>query len=154
MGVNASRVRMQQDKAASVTLRNAAEGAETATATETAISVNLLKGAYWQDGHEVPHGVFEIGVDVQDAQVGTAATYDFSIVGDDTANLSDTPVTFFSVRLPVAVGFYRFALDSKTLMGLDSDQSGADYWIASKITIGGTGGSITYGAWIGKSIAP
>lgn len=154
MGVNASRVRMQQDKAASVTLRNAADGAETATATETAVSLNLMKGAYWQDGNEIPHGVFEIGVDVTAADVGAAATYDFSIVGDDTANLSDSPVTLFSVRLPVAVGFYRFALDSKTIMSLDKDQSGSDYWIAAKITLGGSGGSITYGAWIGKSLAP
>ena len=154
MGVNASRVRMQQDKAASVTLRNAADGAETATATETAVSLNLLKGAYWQDGHEIPHGVFEIGVDVQSADAGTGATYDFSIVGDDTANLSDTPVTHFSVRLPVAAGFYRFAVDSKTLMGVDTDQSGSDYWIAAKMTLGGSGGSIVYGAWIGKSLAP
>ena len=154
MGVNASRVRMQQDKASAVTLRNAADGAETATATEAAVSLNLMKGAYWQDGNEIPHGVFEIGVDVQAISTGTAATYDFSIVGDDTANLSDSPVTFFSVRLPVVVGFYRFALDSKTLMSLDKDQSGDGYWIAAKITLGGADGSITYGAWIGKSLAP
>lgn len=154
MGVNASRVRMQQDKAASVTLRDIADGAETATATETAVPLGLLKGAYWQDGHELPGGVMEIGVDVSAAAVGTAATYDFSLVGDDTANLSDTPVTIFQTRLPVAPGFYRFAVDSKTIMSLDSDQSGTDYWIAAKMTIGGTGGSITYGAWIGKSLAP
>lgn len=154
MGVNASRVRMQVDKADAVTLRDAADGAETTTATETAVSVNLLKGAYWQDGNEIPHGVFEIGVDVLAADAGTAATYDFSIVGDDTANLSDSPVTLFSVRLPVAVGFYRFALDSKTIAGLDSDHSGTDYWIAAKMTMGGSGNSITYGAWIGKSLAP
>jgi hypothetical protein len=154
MGVNASRVRMQQDKAASVTLRDIADGAESATATETAVSLNLLKGAYWQDGHEIPEGVFEIGVDVSAAAAGTGATYDFSIVGDDTANLSDSPVTLFSVRLPVATGFYRFVLDSKTIMALDTDQSGSDYWIAAKITLGGSDGSITYGAWIGKCLAP
>lgn len=144
---------MQQDKAASVTLRNVSDGAETATATETAVPLGLLKGAYWQDGHELPGGVFEIGVDVTAASVGTAATYTFSIVGDDTSDLSDSPVTIFSVLLPVKADFYRFVLDSKTIMELDTDQSGADYWIAARITLGGSGGSITYGAWIGKSLA-
>lgn len=153
MGVNPSRVRMQQDKAASVTLRNVSDGAETATATETAVPLGLLKGAYWQDGHELPGGVFEIGVDVTAAAVGTAATYTFSIVGDDTSDLSDSPVTIFSVLLPVKADFYRFVLDSKTIMELDTDQSGSDYWIAARITLGGSGGSITYGAWIGKSLA-
>jgi len=154
MGVNPSRVRMQMDKAAAVTLRDAADGAETATATETAVPLNLIKGAYWQDGNELPHGVFEVGVDVVNADVGTGASYTFSLIGDDTSNMSDSPVTLFSVLLPVKAGFYRFAIDSKTIMSLDGDEGGADYWIAAKMTLAGTGPSITYGAWIGKSLAP
>lgn len=154
MGVNASKVRSLVDTAAAVTLRSVADGAETATATETAISLSELDLAYWQDGSEIPHGKFVVGVNVtaMDATTGDE-TYVLSLLVDDTSGLSDSPVTIASYTIPrTAIGYYEFVVDSKTIPNLDSDSSGTDKWLAIRATLGGTTPSITYGAWISKSL--
>lgn len=153
MAVNASKVNMQYDVDAAVILRDIADGAETSTATETAVSLSELDTAYWH-GNEIPHGVFEIGVHVSALNLSTN-TYAISLLVDDASGLNDSPVTIASYNI-TAVGFYKFLVDSKSLPGLDSDSSGTDKWIGIRVTIAGVADSpsITYGAWIGKSIAP
>lgn len=152
MAVNASKVNMAYDKDASVLLRNVADGAETSTATETAVSLKELDTAYWH-ANEIPHGVFEVGVHVTALNLSTN-TYAISLLVDDASGLNDSPVTIASYNI-TATGFYKFLVDSKSIPGLDSDSSGSDKWIGVKVTIAGTpdSPSITYGAWIGKSIA-
>lgn len=153
MAVKASRVAAVFDADASVLLRAFTAGAITSTATETAVPLHELKGAYWQDGDEIPHGVFDVWVDVQSFDHTTGdETYTFALVVDDTSGLSDSPVVLFSVLLPAAVQVYRFCLDSKTIALLNPDHSGTDQWLAARMTLAGTTPSISYAAWIGRNI--
>lgn len=151
MGVNQSRVRNLYDADASVLLRNVADGAETATATEAAISLNELDTAFWQDGNEIPYGVFTVGVNVTALDLtDTNETYTLDLIVDDTSNMSDTPRVVASLAIR-AVGYYTLVVDSKNIPLLDSDTSGTDKWLAIRATLGGTTPSITYGAWLAKS---
>lgn len=151
MGVNASKVKYQLDVDPSVTLRNAADGAETATATEAAISLKQLDTAYWH-GKEIPNGnmVVVINVTALDKTTGDE-TYQLSLLVDDTANLSDNPVAVASIPVN-AIGTYNVIVDSKSIPVLDPDASGTDKWMAIRATLGGTTPSISYGAWLAKSI--
>lgn len=150
MGVKASKVRGLVDTDAGVTLRNVADGAETATATETAISLKELDTAYWHD-NEIPHGTFEVFVNVTALDLAQAdETYTISLVVDDTANLSDTPEVILSFAVK-RVGVYRVLVDSKSIALQDPETSGADKWLAIRATLAGTSPSITYGAWIAKN---
>lgn len=153
MAVKASRVAAVFDADASVTLRSSTAGAITSTATETAISMHEIRGAYWQDGDEIPYGVFDVWVDVTSFDHTTGdETYTLALVIDDTSGLSDSPVTLFSVLLPAAVGVYRFCLDSKTIALLNPDHSGTDQWLAVRMTLAGTTPSINYSAWLGRNL--
>jgi len=148
-----SRVSMQYDGAANVLLRNVADGAETSTATETAVPLNMLDAAYWQSGNkEVPHGKFEIGVHVTALDKTTGdETYTLALLVDDVAAMNDTPAVVHQFAV-TATGFYKFLLDSKTITDLMADKSGTDMWLAIRATLDGTTPSITYGAWIGKNV--
>lgn len=155
MAVKASRVKALYDIDAQVLLRDVADGAETATATETAVSLNELDSAYWHDG-EIPHGVFMVVVNVtaSDATTGDE-TYTLSLLVDDVAAMNDSPVTIASQA--VAAGFsgvLYFYVDSANIPALDTDTSGTDKWLAVKATLAGTTPSITYGAWIAKTVGP
>lgn len=153
MGINASKVKVQFDGAAAVTLRDVADGAETATATEAAISLSELDDAYWQDG-DIPHGVFEVVVHVTAiSTVDSDNTYQLDLVVDDTSNMSDTPRVVASLPLATRqTGVYYMYVDSRNIPKLDTDSSGSDKWMAIKATLAGTSKSITYGAWISRSI--
>jgi len=148
----ASKISAVFDAAAAVTLRAVTDGAETATATETAISLNELDGAYWHNG-EIPNGAFEVWLNVTALNLSTN-TYVFSLLADDVSTVNDTPTTVISQAI-TAVGVYKFLVDSKTLAALDTESSGTDKWLAAKMTIAGTpdSPSITYGAWLGKVVS-
>lgn len=152
MGVKATRVITLPDTAPGVVLRNIADGAETATATETAVSLNELDTAYWHNG-EIPHGVFEVFFNVAALDVAQAdETYTAALVVDDTSNMSDTPIVID--QFPIyRTGVYKRLVDSKSIPNFDPESSGTDKWLAVRVTIGGTSPSITYGAWIGKSVS-
>lgn len=147
----ASKVSALLDVDAGVTLRNVADGAETATATEAGVSLNELNAAYWHN-NELPHGEFEVCIHVTAINLSTN-TYVIDIQIDDTSNMSDSPVTVATLNA-TTTGFYKFVLDSKTLEALDVDVTGGDKWIAAALTVGGTPSSpsITYGAWIAKAV--
>lgn len=153
MGVLASKVKVQYDAAASVLLRNASDGAETATATETAVSLSELDGAYWQTEGDIPHGVIEVIVHISALDTTSDETYVIDLVVDDTSNMSDTPRVVGTLNLAARqTGVYSMYVDSRNIPKLDIDSSGTDKWMAIRATLGGTTPSITYGAWISRSI--
>jgi hypothetical protein len=145
----ASKVSALLDVAAGVTLRDAADGAETASATETGVLLNELTTAYWHN-NEIPHGEFEVVVHVSALNLSTN-TYVIAIQIDDTVDMSNAPVTVASFSV-AATGAYKFVLDSKTLEALNTDP---DKYIAADLVVAGTpdSPSITYGAWIAKNVA-
>lgn len=153
MGVNASRVKYIMDTDSAVLLRNISDGAETSTATETAVSLNELDTAYW-DNNEIPYGIVAVEVFITACDRTTGdETYVLTLQVDDTSGMSDTPVTVATLTLlNTYTGVYHLYFDSKNIPGVDTDSSGTDKWLAIKATLGGTTPSITYGAWIAKSI--
>lgn len=153
MAANASRVNQLLDTLAAVTLRTAGSAAVVATGTNTAISLNELRTAYWHN-YEIPHGKMVIGI-VISACVSDDSdeTYVLSLLVDDTSGLSDSPVTVDSFTVPRGTtGFFTRIIDSKDIPGLDSDHSGLGKWIGLKHTLGGTTPSLTYSAWIARSL--
>lgn len=153
MGVNASKVKYLLDVDAGVTLRNAADGAEVATATEAAVSLKELDSAYWHS-NEIPHGVFAVAVHVSDIDIAGTNSYVLALLVDDTSDLSDSAVKVAEYVITSA-GFYVFYVDSKTIPKLDPDSSGTDKWLGIRATLAGDSTpSITYGAWIAKNIRP
>lgn len=152
MAANASRVTAILDTEASVTLRNAEDGAETATATETAISLAELDAAYWHGG-EIPHGIFEVDVHITAMDNTTGdESYVLDLILDDVLAMNDTPRVVASLTLATKqVGFYKMFVDSRNIPLLDTDSSGTDKWLAIRATLGGTTPSITYGAWISRT---
>jgi hypothetical protein len=154
MGVNASRVKYLMDTEDAVTLRDIADGAETATATETAISLNELDTAEWDDGKVIPYGIIAVQIYVTACVSNDGdETYTLSLLVDDDSAMGDSPVTVWSQA--VARGFtgaITAHVDAKNIPLLDTDSSGSDKWMAIRATLGGTTPSITYGAWIAKSL--
>lgn len=150
MAANASRVSAILDTEASVTLRDIADGAETATAIETSISLAELDLAYWHNG-EIPHGVFEVAVHITALDTTSDETYALELIVDDVSAMNDTPRVV--AMIPVVsrnTGFYKVYVDSKTILNADTDTSGTDKFLAIRATLGGTTPSITYGAWISR----
>lgn len=153
MGVNASRMKYMFDGDASVTLRNVSDGAESATATETAISLNELDTAYWHDGTDIPYSylVVVINITAIDATTGDE-TYVLTIQVDDTLAQSDTPVTVWTQTIArTFTGVIEAVIPAHNIPKMDTDSSGTDKWMAIKATLGGTTPSLTYGAWIAKN---
>jgi hypothetical protein len=150
MGVKASRGKYTVDKDASVVLRDIADGAEVATATEAAVSLKQLVSASWHN-KEIPHGDFVVAVDVSAGTFGGGHSYVLSLQVDDVEAQNDSPVTVASYTIP-AVGAYNFVLDSKVIEALDPDNSSPGKWLAIKLTASGDTPSLTYGAFIAKSI--
>jgi len=151
MAANSSRVSSILDTEASVTLRNIADGAETSTAIESAISLSELDLAYWHS-NEIPHGVFEVAVHITALDNTTGdETYVLDLIVDDVAAMNDTPRVVSSVPLVAKqTGFYKIFVDSKNIPLADTDSSGTDKWLAIRATLSGTTPSITYGAWISR----
>lgn len=150
MTINASRVRQMIDADASVTLK--ASGTVTATTTETAISLKELATAWWHDGTEIPHGTFEVGINVSALDKTTGdETYVVSLQVDDVLAQNDSRVTIATYTIP-ATGYYRMLVDSKSLPKLNTDNSGLAQFLAVKATLAGTTPSITYDVRIGRSL--
>lgn len=153
MGVNASRVTQILDTLAAVTLRAVGSAAVTATGTNTAISLNELRTAWWSN-YEIPHGKMVVAIVISACVADDAdETYVLSLLVDDTSGLSDSPVTIDSFTVPRGTtGFFTRIIDCKDIPALDSDHSGLGKWIGLKHTLGGTTPSLTYGAWLARSL--
>ncbi|MBL8564509.1 MAG: hypothetical protein JNM89_02190 [Hyphomicrobiaceae bacterium] len=139
--MKASRTARLVDAEATVTLRDLADGAETATATETPVRLPRLSGAYWQ-ADAGPDGVLNISVDV--AELSETGTYEFQLIADSSPTVSDSPTTVHSVPI-TATGSFRFDLDLATIRQLAGDDAA---YLAARIVIGGADPSINYAAWI------
>ena len=152
MGANASRVAAQVDKLTAATLRASGGADLTTTTTETAVSLNELRTAYWHN-FEIPHGKITVPVVVSKADTGGTNAYTLELLVDDTAAMSDTPVSLGKVTIPPgAVGEYEFVVDSKSIPALDPDHASNDAgkWIAIKAGVtGDTTPKLNYSAWLG-----
>lgn len=151
----ASKVKALYDAASTALLRNVADGAETSTATEAAVPLNILDAAYWQSGNKlVPHGVLEITIHVTALDTTTGdETYTLALMVDDASAMNDTPLAVWTQTI-TATGVYTALVDSDTIAKVIADKSGTDLWMAIRATLGGTTPSLTYGAWISASRSP
>lgn len=153
MAVNASKGRFQYDVDAAVLLRDVADGAETSTALETAVDLKELDAAYWH-ANEIPHGVMAVVVNVTALDTADGnETYTLALLVDDVVTLDDSPFVIASYAI-TQVGTYVMYVDSKSIPGLNPETSGSSKWMGIRATLAGTSPSITYGAWIAKSVAP
>lgn len=154
MGVNSSRARKMFETAAAATLRNVTDGAETSTATETAVSLNELDTAYWHDGKEIPYSNIVVGIHVTASDFTTGnETYSLTIQVDDTSDHSNSPVTVWTQAVVGGfTGYIEAVIPAANIPLLDTDSSGTDKWIAIKATLAGDTPSITYGAWMAKDV--
>lgn len=154
MSVKSSRTKYLLDTAAAVTLRDIDDGAETSTATETAVSLNELDTAYWHDGNEIPYQVIVVQFNVTacDSTDGDE-TYSLSVLVDDTSDLSNNPVTIWTLAVPRGTtGAFTAYINAADIPTFDTDTSGTDKWMAVKATLAGTTPSITYGASMVKNL--
>lgn len=137
-----SEVKYSFDAAAEATLRNAADGAETATAAETPIDLDRLDKAYWDNG-DIANGVFTTVVHVSALDVADAdETYTLTFEVDDVSGF--TSPTVVGTCVVTATGVYSVILDSDTIKKRDPDAR----YLRVNATLGGTTPSITYGAWL------
>jgi hypothetical protein len=151
MAANASRVNQLLDTLAAVTLRATGLTAAVATGTNTPISLNELRTAYWSN-FEIPHGKMVVGISVS-SPVGTNETYVINLLVDDVVAMNNSPVTIDTFTVPRGtVGFFSRIIDCKDIPGLDPDHDGLGKWLQLTHTLGGTSPSLTYSAWLCRSL--
>ena len=145
----ASKVRREFDASADVTLRNVADGAETASAVETAIPLNRLSAAYWDNG-EQPNGIIMVNFFLTAYDNTTGDEECTVIIEVDTASAPTAAVTVAQVVIPTggaavqtALGFYEIAISSQLIERLLPTAT----HLRLSTTIAGTSPSFTYGAW-------
>ena len=138
-----SRVNFPFDAEASVTLRNAADGAETATAAEAGVDLKESGAAYWQD----PSQTFEyvaVVFHVSDVDVANGdETYVLSVETAADAAFATDLVSHGSVTV-TKPGAYVVTLHGPTIENTAPTASN----VRVNATIGGTTPSSTYGAWM------
>lgn len=146
----ASKVRREFDASADVTLRNVADGAEIASAVETAVALNRLSAAYW-DNNEQPNGIVLVNFFLTAYDNGTGDEECTVIIEVDTAAAPTAAVEVARMVVPTgaigvqtALGYYEIAISSQLIERLLPTAS----HIRLKTTIAGTTPSFTYGAWM------
>lgn len=154
MGVMASRTKYLNDTASAVVLRNIADGAEAPSGSsvyETAISLNELRAAYW-DNYEIPGGVIAVQINVTAVTLSTNV-YTITLRVDDVVAMNNNPVVVATLAVS-AVGTYELYVDADKIGLIDSDHSGLGKWLQVGVTESGTPASpsITYGAVIVKDL--
>lgn len=138
-----SKVRREFDAAAAVTLRDIADGAETADASEAGVALNTLTDAYW-DNDEVPNGIFLVSFHVSDADFANAdEVYDIYVEVDTASGFASAKEVARLKSIP-SVGYYEVPISSQLIEKLES---GATH-IRARLDVTGTTPSITYGAWM------
>lgn len=126
----------------SVLLRDPAAANITATTAGTALTLNRLTQAYW-DNSELPLGSFGVAFHVHTIDRTTGdETYTFEVqVASDSA--FTTPVTVATLPGVVSRGYFELHLDGETLQDYTT---GA--WIRVRAVLGGTTPILGYGAWL------
>jgi len=139
----AGKVTREFDAAAAVTLRDAADGAETADVAEAGVALNTLTGAEW-DNNEIPNGIIMVSVHVTAADYAdTDEVYDLYFEADTTAGFASA-VEVAALKAIPGTGFYEVPISSKTIEKLEP---GATH-LRVRLDGTGTSFSITYGAWM------
>lgn len=137
-----SKNRREFDAAASATLRDIADGAETADAAEAGIALNTLTDAYW-DNDEIPNGVIAIIVNVSAADYSdTDEVYDLYFEAD-TSSAFSSAVEVARLKSIKATGSYEVTVSSALIEKLEA---GATH-LRVRLDVTGTSPSITYGAY-------
>lgn len=138
-----SKVRREFDAAAATTLRDIADGAETADASEAGVALNTLTDAYW-DNDEVPQGIFLVAVNVSAIDfVSADEVYDIYLEVDTASNFPSAKEVGRLKSIP-SVGYFEVPVSSQLIEALES---GATH-IRARLDVTGTTPSITYGAWM------
>lgn len=152
--IKASAVKYGFDVDSGVTLRDIDDGAETSTALETPVNLKLLDAAYWQE-NVLPWNTLMCVVHITACDDADGdETYSLTFEVDDTTDLSDTPTVVATLAIPRGTtGVFYVPIDARTIEGLVSDWSGNIAYLGVRATLGGMSPSITYGAWIAKSVA-
>ncbi|MBI2239624.1 MAG: hypothetical protein HYU59_02345 [Magnetospirillum gryphiswaldense] len=114
-------------------LRSPSDAAETATAAETGVALDVLKS-----------GAFHCVIDVLALDTtSTNETYKISLETDVSASFGGTPVEVAAVTV-TATGRYILTVDQDLVATLDPDAAA----IRVKATLGGTTPSLSYGAFL------
>lgn len=139
----ASKVSREFDAAAAITLRDIADGAETADASEAGVLLNLLTDAYW-DNDEQPNGIVLINVHVSAFDFTTGdEVYDLYFEVDTASNFPSAKEVARIKTVP-GVGYYQVPVSRQLIEALEA---GATH-IRARLDVTGTTPSITYGAWM------
>ena len=86
---------------------------------------------------------YDVVIAVEASEAGTAATYTFDVEVQDVGG--GNPATAGALEVPATVaGQYVIKLDGHTLEKLSASRGE----LALNLTLGGTGGSITFSAWL------
>lgn len=137
-----SKVRREFDAAAATTLRDIADGAETADASEAGVALNTLTDAYW-DNDEVPQGIFLVAVTVSAINDADGYNYDIYLEVDTTSGFASAVEVGRLKSIP-SVGYFEVPISSQLIEALEE---GATH-IRARLDVTGATPSITYGAWM------
>lgn len=135
------KIRREFDAEVAVTLRDAADGAETAAVAEAGVDINALTKAYWDDG-EIPHGVFLVNIHVPTVTTDDE-TYTLDVEVDTTSGFA-SPVKVATVS-PVGKSYMTVPIESASVEAL---LSGASWLRLNLSAVSGTAPSIVYGGWL------
>lgn len=142
-----SKVRHSFDAEPKVTLRDLTDGAETASANETGISLDTLDEAYWDNG-VTPLQTAAVVFNITDLDTADGSeVYTLEVQVDSELAFGDSPVTIATL-VPTAAGVYIVNLDGPTIDALDPDST----HIRVALTAAGVTPSITYGAWLAPAV--
>lgn len=105
--------------------------------------------AYW-DNNEVPLGIFIVNIWIS-AISGVASTFDFALEAYTTSDFSSARRVVAELKLKTTdgPGFYRFAVDSKTMQLMAAGDGAANKFVALSTTKATASPSVTYTAWLG-----
>jgi hypothetical protein len=143
-----SRVRHGVDSDPSVKLRNLSDGVETASAVETAVSLNVNDTAIWANG-AIPFQTAAVVINVQSIDTTTGdEAYAIQVQVDSDQAFAGSDFTVVGEVDVKANGVYVINLDGPTIKSLRTNAK----FIRLALVAGGTTPSINYEAWLAPSV--
>ena len=147
--LNSSRSKALYDASTKAVIRTTTAAAVTSDATNTGISLNELRTAYWHN-YEIPAGQIEVVINVSAINADGAGTI-FTVLVDDVTTMDDSPVEVGHLVVQTA-GSYRVFVDASIIPRVDPDHNGTGKYISVKHDVPGSGApSVTYSAWLAKA---
>jgi hypothetical protein len=138
-----SKVRHAVDAEPSIVLRQLADGAETASAVEAAISLDVNTQAYWTNG-AIPFEQAAAVIRVTALDTSTDETYAIQLQVDSDEAFAGADFTVIAEIDIDSTGVFVINLDGPTIKALRSDAR----FLRAALVAGGTTPSITYEAWL------